>query len=96
MLHRHFFARAMLDQNRFPFTGPYATSVLATYRSAVILQGMFSAAMALHPAETARMHDMWSLSLVCGVSPDCLPKQCASDILPVDYYRIRGMPEFVD
>ena len=67
ILHRHFFARAMLDKKQSPFEGPYASSVLATYRSAIILQSLFSKAAELFPAHSLRMHDMWSMSLICGV-----------------------------
>lgn len=58
----------MLDRTRSPFKSPYAPSVLATYRSAILLQGMFTAAVQMHRDYASRMHEMWSLSLICGVS----------------------------
>ena len=90
----------MLDDKVSPFSGPYAASVVATYRSAIILQNMFSKAIELCPVEFARLHDMWGLSLVCGVSSGitALPLQNLLSLIPLpftDYHWIGGMSDLL-
>ena len=90
ILHKHFFARAMLDKKHSPFDGPYATSVLATYRSAIILQGLFTRVVQLFPDHSLRMHDMWSMSVICGVScPLAQPVFSYSICLVAHHWRCR-------
>ena len=67
-LHRHYFAAAMLNQKVSPFEGIYATSVLATYRSAVVLQHLLSAYVPTHPNLVSRLPYVGKMSLVNGVS----------------------------
>lgn len=57
----------MLDQGISPFEGPYALSVLATYRSAVVLQHMLAAYVPSHPTFVARLPYVGKMSLVNGV-----------------------------
>ncbi|KAL5480159.1 hypothetical protein ACEPAI_1429 [Sanghuangporus weigelae] len=64
-VHKHYFARAMLEYSDDPLRSPFVPSVLSAYRSSVTLLGLLYNATVLVPLVTERLWGQWSFSLGC-------------------------------
>ena len=94
ILHRQFFARAMLDKRLSPFDGPYAMSVEATYRSSIALLNALAMAARALKGDLGRTRNAWAPCLLCAVSswPFSSTLFKNSDLYCTDQYWLHRLP----
>jgi hypothetical protein len=79
-IHRNYFFRAIREDSQNPMRHIYASSVLATYRSACRLISSLQGLYSVHPARTGRVWFFWS----------CIFSSCVSSFAVIGFMTRYG------